>query len=99
MRSLRRLITKELKATDFKCDLAPEELICEDCGVVMKYTMQMIGKRMYCKDCSPWYKEQFEIDQLALEADLLRAAGVSTPRRATEEIEAELDYGERDYWD
>lgn len=100
MRSCRRLITRGMKLEDIKCDLVPgEKLLCDDCGVEMKYAMQMIGKRSFCKDCSPWYKEQFELDALALEQDMLREQGVNPPRKAVEELEAELDYGERDYWD
>jgi len=96
MRSRSRLITRELKLSDFKCDLQTDEkLICSDCGREMNYALQIIGKQVYCKDCSPWYKEQFELDSKALEADLLR----DIKKRPIEEIEAELDYGERDYWD
>ena len=122
MRSRSRLITRGLKAEDFKCDLfVDEKLICDDCGVEMKYALQIIGKRAFCKECAPWYKEQAENDKklieqdllrswkmgtaeqeiaaLGLEADKLSAMGISPPRKAIEEIEAELDYGERDYWD
>jgi|WetSurMetagenome_2_1015567.scaffolds.fasta_scaffold921845_2 hypothetical protein len=95
MRSRSRLITRELKLSDFKCDLVAEEkLTCDDCGVEMKYALQIIGKRVFCRDCAPWYKEQAEIDRIALEMDSKRA-----PRVAVEQLEAELDYGERDYWD
>lgn len=95
MRGRSRLITKELKLSDFKCDLTVDEkLICDDCGVEMKYALQIIGKRAFCKDCSPWYQEQAEIDRIALEMDSKRA-----PRAVVEQLEAELDYGERDYWD
>jgi hypothetical protein len=95
MRSRSRLIVGELKLSDFKCELETDEkLICSDCGREMNYALQIIGKLAYCKDCSPWYKEQFEIDAIALEADLLREAGVNLPRKALEQIEEE-----RDYWD
>ena len=95
MRSRSRLIIGELKLSDFKCDLQTDEkLICSDCGREMNYALQIIGKQVYCKDCSPWYKEQFEIDAIALEADLLREAGVNPPRKVLEQIEEE-----RDYWD
>ena len=101
MRSRSRLIVKGLKESDFKCPLEREDerLLCSDCGVEMKWAMHIIGRNIYCKDCSPWYKEQAEIDRLALEADLQRESGINPPRRAIEELEAELDYGERDYWD
>jgi len=95
MRSRSRLITRELKLSDFKCDLQTDEkLICSDCGREMNYALQIIGKQVYCKDCSPWYKEQFDLDAAALEADLKRV-----PRESVEQQEAELDFGERDYWD
>ena len=91
MRSRSRLIVKGLKEADFKCDLeAEEKLLCSDCGVVMEYAMHIIGKNVYCKDCSPWYKEQAELDRLALEADILRT---SVNKAAMNE-----DY-DRDYWD
>ena len=96
MRSRSRLIVGELKLSDFKCDLQTDEkLICSDCGREMNYALQIIGKQVYCKDCSPWYKEQFELDSKALEADFLR----DIKKISIEEKEAELDYGERDYWD
>jgi len=95
MRSRSRLIVGELKLSDFKCDLQTDEkLICSDCGREMNYALQIIGKQVYCKDCSPWYKEQFELDSKALEADFKRV-----PKEIVEQQEAELDYGERDYWD
>jgi len=95
MRSRSRLITRELKLSDFKCDLQTDEkLICSDCGREMNYALQIVGKQVYCKDCSPWYKEQFDLDAAALEADLKRV-----PKEIVEQQEAELDYGERDYWD
>lgn len=92
MFSRRRLITRGLKLEDIKCDLpkANEELICDDCGVVMQLTYQFIGKRAFCKACAPWYKARAEEDAKLVEQDL---------NRSTEEIEAELDFGERDYWD
>jgi CO dehydrogenase/acetyl-CoA synthase gamma subunit (corrinoid Fe-S protein) len=96
MRSSSRLIVGGLKESDFKCSpVADDKLICDDCGKEMAYALQLIGKRAFCKDCSPWYKEQFELDAIALEADLLR----DIKKRPVEETEAELDYGERDYWD
>ena len=95
MRSRSRLITRELKLSDFKCELETDEkLICSDCGREMNYALQIIGKQVYCKDCSPWYKEQFDLDAAALETDLKRV-----PKEIVEQHEAELDYGERDYWD
>ena len=95
MRSSSRLIVGGLKESDFKCSpVADDKLICDDCGKEMAYALQLIGKRAFCKDCSPWYKEQFELDAIALEADLKRV-----PRESVEQQEAELDFGERDYWD
>jgi hypothetical protein len=93
MRSRSRLIVEELKFSDFKCDLETDEkLICSDCGREMNYALQIVGKLSYCKDCSPWYQEQDRIDKLAQEQDLLRSCNL-------EKLEAELDFGERDYWD
>jgi hypothetical protein len=95
MRGGSRLIIRGLKESDFKCNpVADDKLICDDCGKEMHYFLQLIGKRAFCKDCAPWYKEQFELDAIALEADLKRI-----PREIIEQQEAELDYGERDYWD
>ena len=95
MRSSSRLIVGGLKESDFKCSpVADDKLICDDCGKEMAYALQLIGKRAFCKDCSPWYKEQFDLDAAALEADLKRV-----PRESVEQQEAELDFGERDYWD
>ena len=94
MRSRSRLITRELKLSDFKCDLQTDEkLICSDCGREMNYALQIIGKQVYCKDCSPWYKEQFEIDQKALEADLMRDF-----KRCIRIAAMDENY-DRDYWD
>ena len=91
MRSRSRLITKELKLSDFKCDLTVDEkLICDDCGVEMKYALQIVGKRAFCKECAPWYKEQKEKDDKALEEDHKRHEVMSIK---------EVHYSDYDYWD
>lgn len=91
MRSSRRLIIRDLKPEHFKCDLGEEEeVICEDCGVVLELAAQIIGGRCFCQDCAPWYKERAEEDRIALEQDLLRE---SVNKAANDEV-----YG-RDYWD
>lgn len=100
MRSRSRLITKELKASDFICSFElnkEEEIRCYDCGDLIKPASEgsMIGSHSYCVSCSPWHKQQREYDRIAIEQDLLRSAG----RKSVEELEAELDRGERDYWD
>lgn len=115
MRSRSRLIVRGLKPEDFKCDLPKEEeeILCSDCGVVLKLAAQIIGGRCYCKECAPWYKEQERLDKELIEEDLKRSKVdfdkpikggfvrrlILIPEKSKEELEAELDFGERDYWD
>ena len=92
MFSRRRLIVKGLKLEDFKCDFssAEEEPTCDDCGVLIKGPVQYIGKRIFCKDCAPWYREEESKDEKALDEDLKRH-GVMNIK--------ELHYNDYDYWD
>lgn len=101
MRGSSRCIIKGLTAEHFKCDLEVLEHICDDCGVVLKHGLasQIISGRLLCQECSPWYREQKVLDEILVQQDLLRNMGVNPPRRSVEELEAELDFGERDYWD
>ena len=98
MLSRRRLITRGLKLEDIKCDLPKNEIECDDCGVITRDPYR--SKRGYfCEDCAPYYKREEELDRILIDQDLLRKAGVTPPRKSIEEIEAELDFGEGDYWD
>lgn len=101
MRGSSRCIIKGLTAEHFKCDLVSVEQLCDDCGVILKHGIahQIISGKVFCKECAPWYREQQVLDEILVQQDLLRDMGVNPPRRAVEELEAELDFGERDYWD
>jgi hypothetical protein len=76
-------------------------MFCKDCAPWYKQQAEA-DARLIEQDLLRDYKmgtAEQEIAALGLEADILSAMGVRPPRRAAEELEAELDYGERDYWD
>jgi hypothetical protein len=74
MFSSRRLKVKDLKIEDLRCDLLTVEEQCDDCRAVLPRGLasQIIGGRLFCIKCAPWYREQKAIDDKNLELDLRR---------------------------